>query len=139
MDKYDNKIFEKFMDIAKRLLLIQEEAIKQLDLTYGYYKVLSFLLVGKSLNQTCLSEVCGIDKPATSRLINKMYENNLITKELKNNNKKNIYISLTDEGKLKAEEIKNIITRAREKYFKPLSQDDKQMFLELLNKSLKEI
>ncbi len=139
MDKYDNKIFEKFMDIAKRLLLIQEETIKQLDLTYGYYKVLSFLLVGKSLNQTCLSEVCGIDKPATSRLINKMYENNLITKELKNNNKKNIYISLTDEGKLKAEEIKNIITKAREKYFKPLSQDDKQMFLELLNKSLKEI
>ena len=139
MDKYDNKIFEKFMDIAKRLLLIQEEAIKQLDLTYGYYKVLSFLLVGKSLNQTCLSEVCGIDKPATSRLINKMYENNLITKELKNNNKKNIYISLTDEGKLKAEEIKNIITKAREKYFKPLSQDDKQIFLELLNKSLKEI
>ena len=139
MDKYDNKIFEKFMDIAKRLLLIQEEAIKQLDLTYGYYKVLSFLLVGKSLNQTCLSEVCGIDKPATSRLINKMYENNLITKELKNNNKKNIYISLTDEGKLKAEEIKSIITKAREKYFKPLSQDDKQIFLELLNKSLKEI
>ena len=118
MDKIDIKLFEKFKEIARKLKEIQKEVIAKFNLSWGYYKILSSLFVKDNLTQTKLSTICDIDKPATSRLVNKMTEDGFITKQYKDENKKNIYLSLTTLGKKIAGEVKNCILKVQQKYFK---------------------
>lgn len=133
MDKIDIKLFEKFKEIARKLKEIQKEVIAKFNLSWGYYKILSSLLAKENLTQTKLSDICDIDKPATSRLVNKMTEEGFITKQYKNENKKNIYLSLTSLGKKIAVEIKSCIMKVQEKYFKKLNTNEKQTLLALLD------
>jgi len=57
---------------------------------------------------------------------------------LHNNNKKSIYINLTEKGKALICSINKKINEIKNKYFNILQDNDKEIFLNLLNKTLKE-
>lgn len=137
MKTLDNEILKSFKEIAKRLILLNKQILSSLKIKLSYYKVLSVLSIKDNISQTVLGDICTIDKPATSRLVNNMKKENLITKSFLDNNKKNVYISATPKGKQlitiankKLDEIKN-------NYFCDLQDNDKKTLLNLLNKTLK--
>lgn len=137
MNNLDCKIFDKFKDIANRISLIQKEVAEKLKLNWGYLKVLTALANQEGLSQTKLSTSCGLDKPATSRLIIKMTSDNLIKKYYKDNNKKTTCLFLTEAGKKLSEKISEIKQKVQKKYFNALNSKDKEVFNTLLNSCLK--
>ncbi|MBQ3213998.1 MAG: MarR family transcriptional regulator [Clostridia bacterium] len=137
MNNLDFTIFDKFKDIANRLSLIQKEVAEKLKLNWGYLKVLTALANQEGLSQTKLSFSCGLDKPATSRLIIKMTSDNLIKKYYKDNNKKTTCLFLTEAGKKLAEKISQIKQKLQKKYFNVLNNKDKETFNLLLTSYLK--
>lgn len=136
MNKIEDQIFERYKEIANRLHLIQKEVVSSLKINLNYFKVLAILFIKGKLTQTELSDICLIDKPATSRLICKMHFEKLIQKAHENGNKKNIYLSLTEKGKAISEKIKGKFIEYKSKYFTDLIQPDKTTFLCLLDKHL---
>ena len=137
MNNLDFTIFDKFKDIANRLSLIQKEVAEKLKLNWGYLKVLTALANQEGLSQTKLSISCGLDKPATSRLIIKMTSDNLIKKYYKDNNKKTTCLFLTEAGKKLTEKISQIKQKLQKKYFNVLNNKDKETFNLLLTSYLK--
>ena len=133
----DEKILQCFKEIAKRLVNLNKEILSKINIKQSYYKVLSVLSVNNNINQTTLGDICAIDKPATSRLVNSMQKENLVAKSLQDNNKKSIYITLTEKGKNLICKINKSLNEIKNKYFNILQNDDKQTFLNLLNKTLK--
>ena len=137
MHKIDEQILLGFKEIAKRLVNLNKEILSKINIKQSYYKVLSVLSVKNNINQTTLGDICAIDKPATSRLVNSMQKEDLIQKSLQNNNKKNIYVTLTEKGKNLICKINQRVNEIKNKYFNILQNEDKQTFLNLLNKTLK--
>ena len=136
MKNFDNLIFEKFKEISKRLFLLQKEVITLLKINSSEYKIISTLSLHGDLTQTTLGEACGIDKPATSRLLLKLHLQGLVSKNYKDGNRKAVYINLTEKGKLKAKKISDKIHDLKANYFKELNEEDTSIFVSLLDKAL---
>ena len=136
MNSIDDKLFNKFKEIAKNLYLLQKDLLNEIDLSNSFCKIISVLSTQKELTQTALSCICGFDKPATSRLIEKMQKEDFLIKFFKENNKKNTYLKLTEKGLNKAKQIKNTLNNLKQKYFNPLSEKDKELCYEILDRSI---
>ena len=136
MSLVDDEILSKFKEIAKRLFLMHKELLSSINIKRSYYTILTVLNINNNLTQSTLGEVCGMDKPAVSRLVNKMNDENLIEKNYKEGNKKNIYISLSQKGKDVFCKLSQRLDEIRQKYFACLNTKEKQSLLTLLNKTL---
>ena len=136
MSLIDNTILTKFKEITKRLFLMHKELLSNVNIKRSYYTILTVLSINESLTQTTLGEVCGMDKPAISRLVNKMETESLIEKNYKDGNKKNIHISLSQKGKEIFLNLNKKLEQIKQKYFFDLNSDEKQTLLSLLNKTL---
>lgn len=139
MNNINNTIFEKFKEIASRLVILKKEVISSLKINKTYHKILSILNIQDGLTQSCLGEVCDMDRPAISRLVNKMENEELLSRNLKNGNKKNMYIELTQKGKALAEKIRVKMEELKSKFFAELKDNDKKVLSQLLDKTLIEI
>ena len=139
MNNIDNVVFEKFKEIASRLVMLKKEVIASLKINKTYHKILSILSIQNGLTQSCLGEVCDMDRPAISRPVNKMTEEDLVSRNFKQGNKKNLYVELTQKGKALAEKIKLKMEELKKKFFAELKQEDKKNLSKLLDKTLIEI
>ena len=90
----DEELVIKIKEVTLKLHNMQKHIMCEIDLNPSEYKVLSVLALNGEMSQTALSEVCYMDKPATSRIIRKMHSASLINKTKKPGNKKIKYISL---------------------------------------------
>lgn len=136
MCKLDDKIFENFKEIAKRLSLMYKELVSTININSCECKALIVISNQPNITQTKLSQICGIDKPATSRLINKLLQEDLVKKDFKDNNKKNTYLSLTQKGEEKTNEIKKQTNKLKNNFFNELDINDKENIHKMLNKLL---
>lgn len=136
MSLIDDNILTNFKEIAKRLFLMHKELLSNIKIKRSYYAILTVLNINDNLTQSTLGEVCGMDKPAISRIVTKMSEENLIEKSYKEGNKKNIYISLSQKGKELFCKLSQKLEKIKEKYFACLNNAEKQTLLSLLNKTL---
>ena len=139
MKNIDNIIFEKFREIAKRLFVLKKEVIASLKINKTYHKILSILTLQENITQSCLGEVCDMDRPAVSRIVNKMEKENLVARNFKQGNKKNLYITLTENGKALAQKIHNKMEQLKTKFFGEIQEKDKDSLNDLLDKILIEI
>ncbi len=125
-----------FKEIAKRFVEMQKEVLSGTNIGFTELKILTLLDVSGKYSQTNLSEYCGIDKPTISRVINRMYEQNLVKRQEDCNDRRITYISLTDKGKLLLENIRSSLLVSYNNYFNCVSNNDKKTFIELLNRTL---
>lgn len=132
----DDEILIKFKEVAKRLFFMHKELLSNINIKRSYYNVLTVLSFNESLTQSTLGEVCGMDKPAISRLVNKMNQENLVEKNYRANNKKSIYITLSQKGKEVFAKLNQKLDGIKQKYFGCLNQKEKQSLLTLLDKTL---
>ncbi len=136
MNSIDLEILSMFKEIAKRFVEMQKEVLSGTNIGFTELKILTLLDVSGKYSQTNLSEYCGIDKPTISRVINRMYEQNLVKRQEDCNDRRITYISLTDKGKLLLENIRSSLLVSYNNYFNCVSNNDKKTFIELLNRTL---
>ena len=134
--KTDDKILNLLKDASRRLIALQKEVLSEMKIKLSHYKVLTVLALSGEIMQTELSEICGIDKPATSRLVGEMSREDFVKTTMKEDNKKSIYVSLTFLGKQIAQSIKEKICAIEHKYFKKLNEAKKEKLYELLTEVL---
>ena len=137
MKNIDDKLFDCFKDVANKIHNLHKELLNHFGLNLSQLKIINILEEKKELLQTELSDACLIDKPATSRIVNKMSDCGLIQKSSKKDNRKNIYVSLSESGKKLADKIKEKLKSLKLKCFEKLEEKDKNMFFNLLEKTLK--
>ena len=133
----DDKILDLLKEIANRFFYLQKDIAQTLNIKKNFYKILLKLGIEKKpVNQTQLGEICGIDKPATSRLVSEMEQEGLIEKGFKEGNKKEIYISISENGKKILAQITKLTKELKTKYFNDLSDDEKKQLIYLFEKNL---
>ena len=133
----DDKILDLLKEIANRFFYLQKDIAQKLNIKKNFYKILLKLGIEKNpVNQTQLGEICGIDKPATSRLVSEMEQEGLIEKGFKEGNKKEIYISISENGKKILAQITKLTKELKAKYFVDLSDDEKKQLISLFEKNL---
>lgn len=134
----DDKILELLKETANRFFCLQKEIAQKLNIKRNYYKVLLKLGIEKKpINQTNLGEICGIDKPATSRLVNEMEQEGFIERGAKDGNKKEIFISISNKGREILNKITKLTKELKAKYFSDLDDDEKEQLIVLFEKNLK--
>ena len=117
---------------------MQKEIAQKLNIKRNYYKVLLKLGIEKKpINQTNLGEICSIDKPATSRLVNEMEQEGFIERGAKDGNKKEIFISISNKGREILNKITKLTKELKTKYFSDLGDDEKEQLIVLFEKNLK--
>ena len=134
----DDKILELLKETANRFFCLQKEIAQKLNIKRNYYKVLLKLGIEKKpINQTNLGEICGIDKPATSRLVGEMEQEGFIERGAKDGNKKEIFISISNKGREILNKITKLTKELKAKYFGNLDDDEKEQLIVLFEKNLK--
>ena len=134
----DDKILELLKETANRFFCLQKEIAQNLNIKRNYYKVLLKLGIEKKpINQTNLGEICGIDKPATSRLVGEMEQEGFIERGAKDGNKKEIFISISNKGREILNKITKLTKELKAKYFSDLDDDEKEQLIVLFEKNLK--
>ena len=134
----DSKILDRFTEVSKRVILVKRKVASSFNVSVNYYKTFAVLLTKENINQTTLSDIYCIDKPATSRIVSSMEKDGYIRKEFKDGNKKTTYISLTKEGKELACKMAKMVEEECSNYFNELKEKDKKRLLKLLDHSIKE-
>lgn len=87
----------------------------------------------KGLTRTQLAEYCELDKAQVSRIIGDLAQNGYATEgQGKSNYKRRV--SLTDEGKLVAEEINNIVLRINTYVSEEIPQEELDVFYSVFEK-----
>ena len=107
------------------------QRFQELDLTEGQPKVLAVLSAMENCLQKELAEACRVEPATMTSLITKMEERELIarTRETVSGGKRAYRISLTEEGKRIAAEVKEIIYAAEQQCFDGFTQEEKEGFL----------
>ena len=133
----DDKILELLKETANRFFYLQKEIAATLNIKKNFYKILLKLGLEKApLNQTQLGEVCGIDKPATSRLVSEMEEEGLIKKSFKDGNKKELFVFLSENGEKILKQINKLTNELKTKYFKEVDDESKKALINIFENSL---
>lgn len=112
------------------------QKFSELDLTEGQPKVLSVLSAMENCLQKELAEACRVEPATMTSLITKMEERGLIarTRETVSGGKRAYRISLTEEGRQIAVEVKEIIEAAERQCFDGFLPEEKEQFLVLFAK-----
>lgn len=93
-----NRYIEVSNTVTKRAEAIIRQAIDE-DLTNDQHCTLRFIYQEGKCTSTELAEKCHVNKSAITAIINRLYEKGLIERNRDENDRRVIYLSLTDKGK----------------------------------------
>ncbi len=84
----------------------------KIGLTSGQPKILDFLLKFGEADQKTIAAYCEIEPSTVGSILLRMEENGLVLRRQKNGNRRSLYVSLTEKGKISAEKLMDIFNEA---------------------------
>ncbi|MBQ9292036.1 MAG: MarR family transcriptional regulator [Campylobacter sp.] len=138
-DKYDmlllkNQICFPTYAVANKILRRYQPLLKKINLTYTQYIVMMVLWEKKQINEKVLVKALFLQANTLSNLLKNLKSKGFIEIQKDQNDKRNIIISLTEDGeKLKEKAIEVPMTLAKEHW---LSDEEFAIFKKLLLKLL---
>ncbi|MBS3681239.1 MarR family transcriptional regulator [Ornithinibacillus massiliensis] len=121
----------------------KEDSIIQ-DWTLTQLHIVSAIKAQGSANNTSLSKTLNVSKPAITKAIRKMLENNVVVESRQEENQKEVYYLLTDYGEQLARIHERLHEQARNRYLSLLDNFDEEeletiiTFLKLVTDNLKQ-
>ncbi|MDO5517947.1 MAG: MarR family transcriptional regulator [Clostridium sp.] len=103
-------------------------------LTPGQPKILDYLDKHDGCLQKEISEGTLTDQATLTGIITKMEKKGFIERRMKEGNRRNYYVYLTDLGREKLEIIKNIFIEKEEKALAGLSEAERTQFIKMFTK-----
>ena len=106
-----------YLLMANHLMLQKQlfNNIKDLKLTLGQPKVLDYLWENNGAMQKDIAKGCHIEPASLSTILNGMEKNDLITRNIDKQSRRNINIFMTEKGKKVCERIKQEFTEIESK------------------------
>ncbi|MBC5636368.1 MarR family transcriptional regulator [Ornithinibacillus sp. BX22] len=120
-----------------------EDSIIQ-DWTLTQLHIASAIKAQGSANNTSLSKMLNVSKPAITKAIRKMLEKNVVVESRQEENQKEVYYLLTDYGEQLAKIHERLHEQARNRYLSLLDNFDEEeletiiTFLKLVTDNLKQ-
>lgn len=112
---------------------IMAECIKE-GLTPGQPKVLDYLDKHNGSLQKEISEGTLTDPATLTGILTKMEKKGLIERRMKDGNRRNYYVYLTDLGKEKLGKVKEIFKEKEEKALEGFSVEEKEKFIKMFTR-----
>lgn len=109
------------------------DALKE-GLTPGQPKILDYLDKHDGCLQKEISEGTLTDQATLTGILSKMENKGFIERRMKNGNRRNYYVYLTDLGREKLEIIKKIFIEKEETAMAGLSEEEKMQFIKIFTK-----
>lgn len=110
------------------------KAISPLNLCFGQPKILEYLLENDGAKAIDIADGCALDKSTVAGLILRMENMNLIEKRENKEDARSKNIYLTDKGRKKSQEVKEIVKKVDDKAMKDFSEEEKTLFINMLNR-----
>ena len=109
-----------------------EDACKGLALTPAQFGVLTVLQSHPGLGQSSLARALGFDKVTVLRVLRGLQGRGLVSRGPAEDNRRNVSVALTREGELVLKEAQKPAERAYKRLMAPLSKEQQDQLLELL-------
>ena len=125
-----------YLVMAEHAMILKEmlAQVKSHNLTVGQPKILDFLLEHDGAEQKEIAQGCHIEPGTLTSLLNRMEKNGLIERRMLHGNRRSFYIFLTDNGKKKADIVKQIFEDIEKKVFHGFSDEERLVLMKLLMK-----
>ncbi|WP_367925557.1 MarR family winged helix-turn-helix transcriptional regulator [uncultured Ruthenibacterium sp.] len=108
------------------------EKAAALGLSPGQPKVLECLMQNGESNQKAIAEFCEIEQATVGSILSRMERDGLIRRTQYQENRRSLYVSLTEEGRRKGELLNQIFREADALAVSALSQEQRRQFCEIL-------
>lgn len=108
--------------------------IKDTNLTSGQPKVLEYLLYHDEVVQKQIAAACYIEPATITSLLLGMEKNGLIYRKNRNNNRRSLYVSITDKGIDLAKRIRSEFESIDENALTGFSDKEKETLIDLLTR-----
>ncbi len=102
-------------------------ALSDTPLSMGQPKILDYLLEHDGSSQKDIAVGCCIEQPTLTALLGRMESGGLVERRTKDNNRRTLYVYLTDDGRKYGNRVKEEFTRIEETAFGGISDDDMVM------------
>lgn len=126
---------ERFNELIAAHILFHKMVFSQLkgtELTVGQPKILEFLAERGEATQRQIAEASDIEASTAARILSKMEDTNLIHRAHRKENRRSIIVSLTKEGKARADLVAEVFQQCEETALRGI-EDEKQV-LNILEK-----
>lgn len=111
-------------------------AIKDTELTSGQPKVLDYLINNNGAVQKDIAVACHIEPATLTSVLLGMENKGLITREMKNGNRRSLYVFLTDKGTALANRVKKEFDIIETDALVGFTDEEKQLLTAFLSKIL---
>ncbi|MBD5080880.1 MAG: MarR family transcriptional regulator [Ruminococcaceae bacterium] len=113
--------------------------IKDTDLSLGQPKILDYLKDHNGTVQKDIAAACHIEQASLTSVLNGMEKKGLITREMRDGNRRSLYVFLTEKGKELAERINAEFEKIEKEALKGFSEKEKEelnRFLSQIHKNI---
>ena len=108
--------------------------IRDSGLSLGQPKVLDFLKDHDGAVQKDIAKGCHIEPASLSTILTGMEKSGLITRETNENNRRNLYIYMTDKGKAICEQVTEHFSQIQKKALSGFTEEEIENILTYLTK-----
>lgn len=105
--------------------------IKKIGLLSGQPKILEYLLENDGAKSVDIAQYCSLDKSTVAGILARMENMNLITRESDKTDTRSKKINLTDHGRQKAFQVKQICSEVDTVGLKGIEAEQKKLFYAL--------
>lgn len=117
----------------KRLVNTQAGA---LGLSPGQPKILEFLAQYGEHEQKAIAEYCEIEPATVGSILLRMESSGLVIRRNHPDNRRSLYVSLTQEGEQMAQQVQRIFTAAEDQVTADLTGAERELLQQLLGKCM---
>lgn len=107
------------------------------DITPVQFALLTVLYSGTALDQITLSNSVGVDRTSGADVIRRLYRRGLVERVPSSQDRRAKLVHITDEGKRLVRRMQPNMERAQERLVSPLTQGERAMFIELMEKVIR--
>lgn len=106
----------------------------QLELTRAQFYILKLISEDGPCTITQLSRKFGINTSTVSTMINKLVQDDLISREYSHDDRRKVYVSITQHGREVLKQELLHYSQILERYLSPLSQEELEAFVNIFEK-----
>ena len=108
--------------------------VSPIGLTSGQPKILDFLLKNKEADQKTIAAYCEIEQATVGSILLRMETAGLVVRRQKENNRRSLFVSLTQQGTEAAMKLMDIFQHTETQATKDFTEEEVQMLKKLLNR-----
>lgn len=126
-----------YLFATKRISTMISEYVLEDDMSIEQYALLRKLYFSESLRSSELADIFYVNKSAITVKVEKLVKRGLVKRNRDPNDRRNVYLSLTEEGVKLYEQLENKIEQFVGNYLSDLTHEELESFLDLYEKITK--